>query len=966
LLLFLVGFTFVWAEPLYSQGTSTITGRVLDAGDSSPLWGVNVTIKNTSLGASTNDEGRFTISNIAPGTYTLVFSYLGYTKLEQDVVASPSSSANVDVSLSQSMIAGQEVVVTGQLRGQQAAINQQLNSNAIVNVLSQERIRDLPDQNAAEAISRLPGISVQRDGGEAQKVIIQGLPPQYANITINGEKIPSTDLSDRSVDLSSISSDMLAGIEVYKSPTADKDGDAIAGTVNFAMRKAPDAPSTDLRFEGGYNALEQDYGDYKGSINLSNRFLDDALGVVLTGSIQRANRGSDGQQESYSLSYEPTPGSTIPYKIDDMRLVDIREIRKRYGASIATDFDLDADNSFLLTGFWSKTDRDGARRRERYNIQEARLEYDYLDHVIGTQLYSLGLNGSHHLLLPVIGVLNVDWRAANSQSDQNNPGELYARFFQPGLPGVIADQGPDNVPPSVTPDPNNTWLYGMTFTDEEVIDRDYTFQIDAKSNFSWGTSVSGYLKFGAKVATKSREHHLSQIQSNTAIQTDLGPAIYNNPGAFYRSFPLTTDVNHKVLLGGFLTADDQIGEFLSGKYPTWSSISGSSIHDFWNNMRYWVGPRGIAIFDNNLTSLEDQIAAGESYSADETTSAGYVMAEIDLGTNFMILPGIRYERTNNDYRTLFGNTLSTTDDTPTIVNLHDSTGTGTHVEWLPMVQMRVDVAEGMSLRASVARTLARPNFFDLVPYENINRTGSPRTIDKGNPSLKYTTALNYDLYYSAFNNYGLFTIGAFYKTLDNVSYIRTSYILSGKYSGFELIQPVNAEDPSTVYGMEIDVQANLTLLPSPFDGIIVSGNLSLMKSRTLYPRFQVSNTIIPAPPFVVVSVLDTVREAPMPGQADKMGNFTIGYEKGGFSGRISFVFQGRSLAVVGTRAETDGYTDPYYRWDLAVQQKVIAGVSLFLNVNNITAVEDLSSNQRFITSENYYGRSAQLGIRYRF
>jgi outer membrane receptor protein involved in Fe transport len=139
-----------------------------------------------------------------------------------------------------------------------------------------------------------------------------------------------------------------------------------------------------------------------------------------------------------------------------------------------------------------------------------------------------------------------------------------------------------------------------------------------------------------------------------------------------------------------------------------------------------------------------------------------------------------------------------------------------------------------------------------------------------------------------------------------------------------------------------------------------------MKSKTLYPRFQVTNQVITKPPFLIVSVVDTVREAPMPGQADKMGNLTLGYERGGFSGRLSLVFQGRSLAIVGTRAETDGYTDAYYRWDLAVQQKVLHGISLFFNVNNITAAADQSSNQRFLTAEQYYGWGAELGVRYRF
>jgi TonB-dependent receptor len=964
--LLIVSALVLWSGVSYAQTAGLIVGRVLDGADGSPLWGVNVTIKGTSLGASTNDEGRFKISNVPPGTYTLSISYLGYEKAERQVRLDVGATADVEVRLTQSVIIGQEVVVTAQLKGQQAAINQQLTSNSIVNILSQERIRELPDQNAAEAISRLPGISVQRDGGEAQKVVIRGLSPKYSNITINGEKIPSTDLEDRSVDLSSVSSDMLAGIEVYKSPSADKDGDAVGGTVNFAMKKAPEGQMMDVKFQGGNNSLEKDYGDYKGSLNLSRRFFDDMLGLVLTGNIQRANRGSDAQEESYSLSYEPIPDAPVPYKIDDMRLVDRKEIRKRYGASVALDYDLGTSNSFLVTGFWSKTDRDEIRRRHRFNVQESREEFDLTDHMIGTQLFTVGVDGTHNVRLPLVGILDLTWHIAASQSDQKNPLELYTRFFRMGLPGVIADQGPEVVPTSVPGDMNNTWLKEMTYSTDRVTDKNKTYQFDAKSNYSLGDVLSGSLKLGGKLTQKSRERNRSQIISNTVIETDLGLAIFNNPTTFYRSFPLTSDVNHKVLMSGFVSSDDQIGEFLSGKYSSWPTLSGQAIHELWDNLRYWITPRGVALFDNTMTVIGDQQASDASYTAKEDVFAGYVMTEINIGRDIMVLPGIRYERTKNNYKTIFAKTSIITDETPSISAMQDSTGDRSYEVLLPMVQARVNMFEGMMVRASVAKTISRPNYFDLVPYEMITRSGSPKTIQKGNPSLLHTAALNYDLYLSLFNRYGLFSVGGFYKTLDNISYLRTSYIQSGTYKGFQLTQPVNADDPSTVYGGEIEVQANLTLLPSPFDGIIIAGNLAYMKSKTLYPRFQVTNQVITKPPFLIVSVVDTVREAPMPGQADKMGNLTLGYERGGFSGRLSLVFQGRSLAIVGTRAETDGYTDAYYRWDLAVQQKVLHGISLFFNVNNITAAADQSSNQRFLTAEQYYGWGAELGVRYRF
>lgn len=964
--IFLLAVLFAFCGDIsHGQSAGTIAGRILDAADNSPLWGVNVRIKGTSSGASTDDQGRFKISNVATGQYTLLITYLGYGNVERGVRVAGNATAQIEVRLTQSVIVGQEFVVTAQLQGQQAAINQQLSSNSIVNVLSQDRIRELPDQNAAETISRLPGISVQRDGGEASKVVIRGLAPKFNNITINGEKIPSTDVQDRSVDLSSVSSDMLAGIEIYKSPTADKDGDAVGGTVNFAMKKAPEELMMDVKVQGGNNSLRNEYGDYKASMNVSQRFFENALGVLVTGNIQRADRSSDGQEEAYSLSFEPAPGDPIPYKIDDMRLVSRKENRKRYGASAALDYDFGVGSSLFLTGFWSKTDRDETRQRRRFNIQESREEFDFLDHLIGTQLFSVGLSGAHAVPLPLVGMIDMNWRVASSQSDQKNPFQLAARFFQMGLPGVVADQGPERVPASVTTDMTNTWLKEMTYSSERVIDKNNTFQYDAKNTYTLSDAVSGYVKFGGKLSLKSRERDKMQITSNTAIENDLGPALYVNPGAFYRSFPLTSEINHKVLMSGFVSGDAANGDFLHGQYSSWPTIGNETVHAFWDNMRYWVTPRGVPLFDNTLTRVEDQLASDASYSTTENIYAGYLMSEIKLGENMMVLPGVRYERTTNKYRTLFGRTGSSDDDTPNIVSVQDSTGDRSYENWLPMVQMRVDLFKGVNVRASAAKTISRPNFFDLVPYEMINRSGSPQSIQKGNPSLSITSAMNYDLYVTLFNDYGLFSFGGFYKTLDNISYLRTSYIRSGPYNGFALTQPVNAADPSTVYGGEVEIQANMTLLPRPFDGIIISGNVAVMKSRTLYPRFQVTNQVIPRPPFFILSIVDTVREAPMPGQADLIGNMTVGYERGGFSGRLSLGFQGKSLAIVGTRAETDGYTDAYYRWDLAMQQKLFSGISLFFNANNITAVSDKSSNQRYLTAEQYNGWGVELGMRYK-
>ncbi|GAH16092.1 unnamed protein product, partial [marine sediment metagenome] len=118
------------------------------------------------------------------GTYTLQFSYLSYHDIEQEIEVVGGETLVINSEMEMASIMGEEVVITGMMRGQTAAINQQITSNTIVNVVSKEKIRELPDANAAEAIARLPGISLQRDAGEGTKVVIRGLAPKFNSITM--------------------------------------------------------------------------------------------------------------------------------------------------------------------------------------------------------------------------------------------------------------------------------------------------------------------------------------------------------------------------------------------------------------------------------------------------------------------------------------------------------------------------------------------------------------------------------------------------------------------------------------------------------------------------------------------------------------------------------------------------------------------------------------------------------------
>jgi len=223
-----------------------VTGRVTEKGTGEMLFGANVIIKGTNLGMATDAEGRFVLSSVPAGPQTLVISYIGYTSVEKEINVNSGSTLSIDIELEWVGVVGSDVIVTAQARGQMSAINQQLTSNRITNVVSADRIRELPDVNAAESIGRLPGIAIQRSGGEANKISIRGLSPKFNSVTVNGVRVPSVDTNDRSVDLSLVSSNMLDGIEVTKALTPDLDADALGGTVDLRLKSDPDEIFADL------------------------------------------------------------------------------------------------------------------------------------------------------------------------------------------------------------------------------------------------------------------------------------------------------------------------------------------------------------------------------------------------------------------------------------------------------------------------------------------------------------------------------------------------------------------------------------------------------------------------------------------------------------------------------------------------------------------------------------------------
>jgi iron complex outermembrane recepter protein len=164
------------------------------------------------------------------------------------------------------------IVVSGQRGATARAKIEERGSRQTVSVISADDAGQFGDQNAAEALQRLPGVNVVRDEGEGRGVSIRGLPPSFTQVTVNGTRLGSSgsvgsgpvsgDNESNVVNLDILPPDALSQLAVFKTYTADMDGDTIGGSVDLRAASAFDSrdPSVTARIEGGY-------GKYAGKVN---------------------------------------------------------------------------------------------------------------------------------------------------------------------------------------------------------------------------------------------------------------------------------------------------------------------------------------------------------------------------------------------------------------------------------------------------------------------------------------------------------------------------------------------------------------------------------------------------------------------------------------------------------------------------------------------------------------------------
>ena len=427
--LLVIAFTLVSLVMTAQNGV--LNGRIVDE-SSLPLAGAYVVIAD--LAATTSDvDGYYSIVDLPAGSYKLEISYIGFEPQEITVEVAAGKTTVQNIKL-EAGIALQEVVVTSQLRGQARALNNQLSNYNITNIIAADQIGRFPDANVGDALKRIPGISVQYDQGEARFGSIRGTAPQLNAVTINGERIPSAEAEIRTIQLDLIPSDMVQSIEVSKAVTPDMDADAIGGSVNLVTRAAPYQERISGTLGVGYNALAEEM-TYNGSFIYGNRFANDKLGIIVSGSYFDNNLGSDNVEAEWTFDDSNDndrfdEGEEFWPEEIQIRQYYLQRIRQSY--SLSLDYQINPNHTVFLKGIYN-------RRKDwenRYRSVFKDIEFDDGQWVAelerqtkaGTedikyarledqQMMNFSLSGKH-----IFGKLKVDWSTNYAKAYRHYPG----------------------------------------------------------------------------------------------------------------------------------------------------------------------------------------------------------------------------------------------------------------------------------------------------------------------------------------------------------------------------------------------------------------------------------------------------------------------------------------------------------------------------------------------------------------
>ncbi len=908
-------FFLFFSFALVSQN-GTIRGTIIDDGTGETVPFANVFVTQTQTGTTSDLDGSFSLS-LAPGTYSVEFSFIGYTSLTvNDIIVAADEVTPLDVRMAEETALLEEVVVTAkQIRNTEAAIlTIQKKAPQLLDGISSQTFKKIGDNNAASAIKRVTGVSVE--GGKY--VFVRGLGDRYTKSILNGMDVPGLDPDRNTLQMDIFPTNLIDNIIVLKSFTPDLPADFTGGIVNIITKDFPEEKKFSVSAGLTYNPtmhFKNDYITAAGSStdwlgfdngtrslpirsttvipdpiasNKYNSFLTDVtrsftsnLGTMREKSAPNTSFGFSGgnqiNKEKATIGYN----FALNYRNNTTFYDDVQfNTYRKQNLNSESPFSLEKDrtqagqqgsNNVLISGLAGGAIKFG---NHKFNLNVIAIQNgqskaglfeqnsflrtsntlirDNAEYAERT-IGNVLLSGKHTFE----SGLDIDWKLSPTYSRIEDKDSRVVPFR--------LDDGELTIEPSEGAEPRRIWR-----NLEEV---NYTGKVDVSKKLLIGER-DAKVKFGVSNTIKNRDYSIIAYRINVRGQNSLD---------------INGDPNRILAPENIWTIGSDRGSFLVGNFEP-----------------------------------------ANTYEATQSILSAYAMNEHEVSDKLKAVYGVRVEK--------FDHTYTGQNNLGDVVYNDEKIIAVTDV--LPSINLIYGVNDNINVRTSFTKTLARPSFKE-ASIGQIYDPFSDRTYI-GNINLVETKINNFDARVEYFMTGGqMFAVSGFYKQFANpIEVVAFSEATPNQF------QPRNVGD-AEVLGLELEARKNLSFLNENLSAFNIGANVSFIQSKVEMDRSiggEYESRLSNARPGEEILPTRSLQ-----GQSPYIINAFLSYRgiEKGLEANLSYNVQGKRLSVVGIGRVPDVYEQPFHNLSFKASKR-IGAVKLSLSVNNILD----SKNQKLYESFN--------------
>lgn len=786
-----------------AQQTGTLVGTLIDREmNDEPLPFANVLIKGTTKGTTSDFDGLYEIANLEPGTYTVVFSFLGYETVEiPDVIieAGKVTELNVPMSANEGVALDEVVVTTSAARDSEVALLiQQKKAIVIQEAISAEALALKGIDDAAAAVSQIAGISKQQGSSD---VYVRGLGDRYQNTTMNGLALPSNDVNKKNIDLNLFTSGIIENVAVSKAFAPAFYADFAAGNVNIDSREHNGDTFIKVSLGSGQNtnAAGKDFVRSEGpsSYGFYNRYDNNPFAVVLShgvdpqtawdpinlsGALELGDSWQVGEESRLSLFASASFDSGYTYREGPARdftnvlKVDFPEVNEyEYSTNTTALANLTYRiNPYHKLTYSSLFINSAADAVGYYGVngegtnRDAILDTDQGFYVMNVQfnqdmIFVNQLNGQHSF----DDAYTFDWGVGFNKvfSDEPDRKRVTLENYQLAL-----DNDPATNPVFYTNIPFDNQRFFQTIDEDEL-----------NSYMNLGYKASEELTLGFGYNGRRKERRFNSIRYGYEIQDRDGTPV--------------TDVNN---LNSIFAVDNiNIPE-------------GSGLWDL-----VVLNPISNEIGNRNRPGLPEN-----TYKGNLNIHAGFVTAQWTPSEKWLVVPGIRLESYSQK---VVYDVINIRPDDPGQRSVYENI-------LAPSLNVRYSLNEDTNLRFAFSKTASFPEFKEVAPfvYESVTQRvgGNPDLLGGLNGTgATYSDVYNFDLKYEWFFNRGeLFSLTGFAKTIKDP----VNRVVAADATGTQ--RYFRTGEQAEILGVELEFRKNL--LTDADDNAVVSMGLNAAYTST--------------------------------------------------------------------------------------------------------------------------------------